>query len=64
MPESPGFRRLRARLGRDKAEALRQQVLEEQRAALVDAGKHRPINERDRTIYHDYPIIGDDNERA
>jgi hypothetical protein len=44
-----------ARLGPTRAEALRQQVLREQAAALADAAAASTATKRDRTTYTDYP---------
>lgn len=38
----PGYQRMLDRLGTDKAEQLRQQVLHEQEVALAEAAKARP----------------------
>lgn len=51
----PGWGRMMARLGPTRAEALRQQVLREQAAALADAAAASTATKRDRTTYTDYP---------
>lgn len=56
-PEGPGLRRMRARLGPTRTEELRQQVLREQEAALIEAASGRPVVERDRCAYRDYPPV-------
>lgn len=51
-----GFARMKAVLGPEKSEQMRQQVLRDQEAALSEVGKHRVAKlERDRTGYTDYP---------
>lgn len=55
MPDyGPGFRRLQTRMGPKKLEALRLQVLEEQKEALAEKGRER-VEEQNRTTYKDYP---------
>lgn len=63
-----GFKRMNDRLGADKAEQLRLQVLKDQEAALAQA-KLPPKTSRDRSHYKDYPPprlsetgVGLDNE--
>ncbi len=51
----PGYARRMTRLGPDRAEALRQQVLREQAAALAEAASTRPPVESDHDTYQDYP---------
>jgi len=55
MPKyGAGFRRMKNRLGPQRVEEIRQQVLKDQQAALADAGDVRTYH-RDRTSYTDYP---------
>lgn len=49
-----GFDRMKKNLGAENAEALRQQVVADQEAALADAAG-RPRVQRDRSQYRDYP---------
>jgi hypothetical protein len=51
----PGFARMQARLGPDRAEALRQDTLRRQEAALSEAATTRPAAEGDHGAYADYP---------
>ncbi len=49
-----GFARMKARLGEQRAEELRQEVLKDQIAAREKWGA-QPVNSRDRDTYNDYP---------
>lgn len=52
----PGFRRMKARLGPERMEAMRIQVLREQEKALAEAlAAPRPAAPQERTTYTDYP---------
>lgn len=53
----PGFRRMRARAGPAALEALRQDAVAQQAAALADARRSREITDpTDRDWYRDYPV--------
>lgn len=52
----PGFARMARRAGPQTLEALRQDTLAQQRAALDAAAGARPVDERDRESYDDYPV--------
>jgi hypothetical protein len=51
----PGFRRMQRRAGLEGMEALRQDTLAAQARAKEDAAESRPVPERDRDYYRDYP---------
>lgn len=51
--EGPGFRRMKARLGPERMEELRQQTLREQREALASTPERGA--EQDRADYRGYP---------
>jgi hypothetical protein len=50
-----GFARMKARLGPEKYEALRQDTIARQEQTLSEVGKARVITERDRDSYKEYP---------
>ena len=55
--EGPGFRRMKARLGPERMEELRQQTLREQDAAMARALRKSAVRgpAQDRASYRDYP---------
>jgi hypothetical protein len=50
----PGFHRMKTRLGVEGSEALRQQVIRDQAAALALVARP-PANKQDHTTYKIYP---------
>lgn len=56
MPDyGRGFARMKARLGPEQYEALRQDTISRQQKALAEIGQERVVKERDRDSYTTYP---------